>query len=115
MRPGEPPAAGETVPRDPVGAGAEAPLGRQPAGPEGSVEPNFLIVGVMKGGTSSLHWYLSQHPEVFVTPRPNKELHFFDQGPKYQAIHREHYRRYFAPGEGHAARGESTPSYCFVP
>ena len=28
--------------------------------------PNFLIVGAAKSGTSSLHNYLSQHPEVFM-------------------------------------------------
>ena len=28
--------------------------------------PNFLIVGAAKSGTSSLHNYLNQHPEVFM-------------------------------------------------
>jgi hypothetical protein len=34
--------------------------------------PNFLIVGAAKIGTSSLHNYLNQHPEVFM-PSYNKE------------------------------------------
>jgi hypothetical protein len=34
--------------------------------------PNFLIVGAAKSGTSSLHNYLNQHPEVFM-PSYNKE------------------------------------------
>ena len=34
--------------------------------------PNFLIVGAAKSGTSSLHNYLNQHPEVFM-PSFNKE------------------------------------------
>ena len=34
--------------------------------------PNFLIVGAAKCGTSSLHNYLNQHPEVFM-PSYNKE------------------------------------------
>ena len=34
--------------------------------------PNFLIVGAAKSGTSSLHHYLNQHPEVFM-PSYNKE------------------------------------------
>lgn len=29
--------------------------------------PNFLIVGVAKSGTSSLHQYLAQHPEIFMS------------------------------------------------
>ena len=28
--------------------------------------PNFLIVGAAKSGTSSLHNYLNQHPDVFM-------------------------------------------------
>ena len=34
--------------------------------------PNFLIVGAAKSGTSSLHNYLSQHPDIFM-PSFNKE------------------------------------------
>ena len=34
--------------------------------------PNFLIVGAAKSGTSSLHNFLNQHPEVFM-PSNNKE------------------------------------------
>ena len=34
--------------------------------------PNFLIVGAAKSGTSSLHNYLNQHPQVFM-PSYNKE------------------------------------------
>lgn len=37
--------------------------------------PDFLVVGSVKCGTTSLHYYLSQHPEVHVS-RP-KELNFF--------------------------------------
>src|SRR5688500_9994629 len=29
--------------------------------------PNFLIVGAAKCGTSSLHKYLEQHPEIFMS------------------------------------------------
>jgi len=83
--------------------------GDQPGPPQ----PNFLIVGVMKGGTSSLHWYLGQHPEVFVTPR--KELHFFDRAADRQARSLESYLTHFATAGAYPARGESTPSYCFVP
>lgn len=36
--------------------------------------PNFLIVGVAKGGTTSLYYYLLQHPEVQI---PKKETFYF--------------------------------------
>ena len=29
--------------------------------------PNFLIVGAAKSGTSSLHQYLLQHPDIFMS------------------------------------------------
>lgn len=37
--------------------------------------PNFLIIGSAKGGTSSLHYYLRQHPQVFMPDL--KEPRFF--------------------------------------
>lgn len=37
--------------------------------------PNFLIVGAAKSGTSSLHFYLAQHPEIYMTPE--KQTYFF--------------------------------------
>ena len=40
--------------------------------------PNFLIVGAAKSGTTSLHYYLQQHPEVFL-PTTIKETFFFSQ------------------------------------
>lgn len=38
------------------------------------IKPNFLIVGAAKSGTTSLWYYLSQHPDIFMA-RP-KELKF---------------------------------------
>ena len=31
--------------------------------------PNFLIVGAQKAGTTSLHYYLKQHPQIYMSPR----------------------------------------------
>ncbi|MGM0407604.1 MAG: sulfotransferase family protein [Bacteroidota bacterium] len=42
-----------------------------------SNKPNFLIIGAQKSGTTSLHYYLSQHP-LLVGTRP-KEIHYFDR------------------------------------
>src|ERR687897_978751 len=38
--------------------------------------PNFFIVGAQKAGTTSLYYYLKQHPQVYMSPR--KEPHFFE-------------------------------------
>ncbi|OQY30279.1 MAG: hypothetical protein B6244_00005 [Candidatus Cloacimonetes bacterium 4572_55] len=68
--------------------------------------PNLIIVGAMKSGTSSLHYYLNLHPEIFMS-KP-KELDFFvrernwDKGPDW-------YRSYFS-GDA-PVRGESSTSY----
>lgn len=37
--------------------------------------PDFLIVGAAKSGTTSLHYYLKQHPRIFMPIK--KELYFF--------------------------------------
>ncbi|MGN6391567.1 MAG: sulfotransferase family protein [Gemmatimonadales bacterium] len=40
--------------------------------------PNFLVIGAAKAGTTSLHWYLAEHPDVFMTPV--KDPSFFAYG-----------------------------------
>lgn len=37
--------------------------------------PDFIIVGAMKSGTTSLHYMLDQHKDIFI---PNREIMFFD-------------------------------------
>ena len=37
--------------------------------------PNFLVIGAAKSGTTSLHEYLNEHPDVFMSPI--KEPGFF--------------------------------------
>jgi len=39
-------------------------------------EPNFIIIGAAKSGTSSLYTYLTKHP--LVHPAYKKEIHYFD-------------------------------------
>lgn len=38
--------------------------------------PDFIIICAMKSGTTSLYYYLSQHPRVI--PPTKKEVHYFD-------------------------------------
>jgi len=40
--------------------------------------PEFIIIGAQKSGTSSLFYYLNQHPQLL--PSNKKEVHFFDGG-----------------------------------
>jgi hypothetical protein len=40
--------------------------------------PNFLVIGAAKAGTTALHWYLSEHPAVFISRM--KDPSFFAYG-----------------------------------
>ena len=42
--------------------------------------PNFLIVGVPKSGSSSLYYYLSQHPEIYTSPIKEPDFFAFEEG-----------------------------------
>jgi hypothetical protein len=72
--------------------------------------PTAVIIGAQKAGTTSLHRYLSEHPDVGV---PNaKEVHYFSIRSDN---HMDWYRAHF-PLQGEAPIVlESSPSYLFHP
>ncbi|MCM3904240.1 MAG: sulfotransferase [Pyrinomonadaceae bacterium] len=37
--------------------------------------PNFLVIGAAKAGTTALHSYLAQHPDIYMSA--TKEIRFF--------------------------------------
>ena len=72
--------------------------------------PHFLGLGTQKGGTTSLHRLLAQHPQVFLPAC--KEVHYFslhDQEPL--SWYAEHYRE----ARAGQLRGDITPYYLFHP
>ena len=75
-------------------------------------KPDFIIIGVQKGGTTSLFKYLSQHPEVAVST--HKELHYFDVN---YLEGMEWYLQYFPLESERRGRlvGEASPYYIFHP
>ena len=78
---------------------------------------DFMVVGGQKCGTSALHRFLSQHPEVGMAKR--KELHVFDdldlsRRPRPQEID-ERYRPHFETCQDAKVRGEATPIYLYWP
>jgi hypothetical protein len=89
--------------------------------------PNFLVIGAAKSGTTALHRYLTQHPEIFMSRQ--KELRFFpfeNQRPDFRGpgddvniasivVSIEEYRAHFAGAEGFRARGETSPLYLTMP
>jgi len=77
--------------------------------------PDFLIVGTMKSGTSSLFRYLVQHPDI--APPLRKEIHYFSHGaPRGKGV--QWYRAHFPMRHrlrGGQITGEATPNYSFQP
>jgi hypothetical protein len=73
--------------------------------------PNFLIVGAAKSGTTSLHQYLAQHPEVYMSKI--KEPQYFVHGlsPKWAVRDLLCYSKLFEGADGCKAIGESSTAY----
>ena len=85
--------------------------------------PNFLIVGAAKSGTTSLHYYLKQHPDIYLPAK--KELHYFawaymlrfsgGPGDRNVLSHicrtKEEYESFYTKAITQSAVGEISPSY----
>jgi Sulfotransferase domain len=71
--------------------------------------PDFIVIGAMKSGTTSLYYYLQAHPEVFMPSI--KELDFFTAEMNWKRGWRW-YERQFAPAGPQAkAVGEASTTY----
>lgn len=87
------------------------------------VLPNFLVIGAGRSGTTSLHHYLAQHPDVFVSPH-KAPSYFYCAGASvstdrqrrlttraYFTPDRADYLKLFAPSGSASAVGEVSPAY----
>lgn len=74
-------------------------------------QPNFLVIGAQKAGSSTLHDHLSRHDQIYMPVR--KELHYFDDA--YFTKTMPDYRAEFRAAKGAVKSGESTPSYLSYP
>ena len=43
--------------------------------------PTFLVIGASKTGTTSLHHYLSQHPDIYMSPEKEPGFFLFEGKP----------------------------------
>ena len=81
--------------------------------------PNLLIVGAAKCGTTSLHNYLKQHPDIFMTE--HKEPHFpinsdIGKGRIHKAVtDLEEYEKMFKTEGKYKYKGESSVMYLAFP
>jgi hypothetical protein len=86
------------------------------------MHPHFLVVGAARAGTTSLHYYLRQHPSLFVPAR--KEPCFFsfpEEAPKYKhgkfafAVHSpEKYFKLFEDAQEGQVSGEISTPYLYL-
>lgn len=81
--------------------------------------PDFLIIGAAKSGTTSLYFYLSQHPKIYMSPI--KEPLFFsywDNKPNFEysflVTEKEAYFSLFEKVKDGQVMGEASTSYLYL-
>lgn len=93
------------------------------------IMPNFLIIGAAKAGTTSLYYYLKQHPDIYMSSV--KEPHFFSFEGESLSFRRannqpdpinqvavttlEQYTQLFDGVTTEKRIGEASPSYLHTP
>ncbi len=89
--------------------------------------PNFILAGFPKCGSTSLHYYLKEHPEIFMPDQ--KELHYFtydiiskqNKGKGDLEIKKFHvgdfssYQKHYEDVENQKMIGDASPSYANYP
>jgi hypothetical protein len=81
--------------------------------------PNFFQVGAMKAGTTSMHTYLAQHPDIYMSPRKEPRWSGFvpdldsgsDADGRYFTRDRDEYMSHFAGATDQKIVGESSHVY----
>jgi hypothetical protein len=86
--------------------------------------PNFLILGSAKCGTTALHHYLRQHPQVYMPSHKESNFFMFEgegfrfNGPldfEFEVTTLEAYEKRFHPEPEEVAIGEASPWYLYSP
>ncbi|MBJ7900106.1 MAG: sulfotransferase [Cyanobacteria bacterium RI_101] len=88
--------------------------------------PNFLVIGAAKSGTTSLYYYLKEHPEIYMSPllEPKffsfwnqRDLVFNGKGDQEANSHvitnLEAYKNLFSECANEKAIGEISPCYLY--
>jgi hypothetical protein len=73
--------------------------------------PSFFLLGASKAGTTSLHYYLAQHPDILMSD-PKEPAFFrleYERGPDW------YWRTYFRRYRGQAAAGDGAPQNLHLP
>ena len=81
---------------------------------EWRVEPDFIIIGAQRAGTTSLFAYIVQHPQILKSSK--KEIRYFDINyEKGDLWYRTHFPLALSMKDGTYITGESSPYYLFHP
>ncbi len=80
----------------------------------GFKKPDFFIVGAPKCGTTSMYYYLKQHPDVFMSV-PKEPLYFCKDLTNHylRTKSEDEYRTFFAEARGHKRIGEASTWYLY--
>ena len=73
--------------------------------------PNFFVVGAQKCATTSLYYYLREHPEIYLPM--DKETKFFVRDDEYIKGIKYYESEYFSDYNGEKAIGEIDPDYMY--
>ncbi len=74
---------------------------------------DFLIIGAMKAGTTSVHKYLCEHPDLYLPPE--KEAPFFSDEECYARGWEAFFGDYFRDAPPGRRLGKVTPTYMMNP
>jgi len=78
----------------------------------GGKKVDFIVVGAQKSGTSALHHYLLQHPELSLSNV--KEVHYFDNESEFLSEpNYDNYHKFFTEFDNNKLHGELTPIYIY--
>ena len=75
--------------------------------------PKFMIGGVQKCGTTSLHYFINQHKDIFMPVGKQQETHFFDTEENYQRG-LSWYKECFKERSNEKIIGQTSPLYLFI-
>lgn len=75
------------------------------------MRPNFLVVGAQKAGTTSLHYYMVEHPDIYLPSQ--KETKFFVDDRFYNQGIGFYEKKHFSDWKGEPAVGEVDPEYMY--
>jgi hypothetical protein len=97
-------------------------MGYQEATSSYRILPDWLVIGAQKCGTSSLYYYLQQHPDVITPPNIVKEPQYFNRNySKGVNWYKSHFPTKLAARlhnsflKRQCLAGEATPEYIYHP